>query len=84
MQGFRLDWINTVTLFNFLKLIQNLLVPSFFLTSTIGDAYGELDGSMMRIFIMSSTSAFTVSLRANGSAYGLLQIGSGVLKVISC
>jgi len=32
-----------VTAFNFQKSIQNLIVPSFFLTNTAGDIYGLLD-----------------------------------------
>ena len=31
--------------FSFLKSIQNLLVPSFFLTNTIGALNSEFDGS---------------------------------------
>ena len=50
----------------------------------MGDAYGDVEGSIIPIWSMFSNSLSTVSCMACGSGYGLLCTGSSVVNVMEC
>jgi len=73
-----------MTLCNYaLKSIQNLFVPSAFLTITMCEHYGLSDGSITPRPIIFLTSETTVSRIANGIGYCFDLIGSVVVNFIS-
>ena len=67
-----------VTLLSALKSTQNLLVPSFFSTKTIGKPHGLLDLSIMPACIILSIAKSTIFLCLSGVRYGRLFMGSCV------
>ena len=62
-------------LFNFLKSVQNILVPSFLSMTTIGKLQGDVDGHIIFADNMSFTVLSTTGCVAKGVLYGLNLIG---------
>ena len=62
-------------LFNFLKSVQNLLVPSFLSTTTTGNLQSYLDGYIIFAANISLTTLSTIGYLAKGVLYGFNLIG---------
>ena len=62
-------------LFSFHKSVQNLLVPSFLSTITIGKLQGDLGGCLMFAANISFTALSTIGLFTKRVLYGLNLIG---------
>ena len=71
-------------LFNFLKSIQNLVDPSFFFTSTIGEAHGLFDFLIIPFFNMVSISFLIVSFSLCENLLNLCLIGFSSPVSIVC
>ena len=74
----------TVMLLSFLKSIHNLIVLSFFITTVIGEAYGDDDRLMIPEASMLSTSVSTASVACTGSGYCLILNGVSSTTRILC
>ncbi len=66
---FKVEW------FIDLKSIQNLVVPSFFLTRTIREDQGLVDGSIPPLSSISCTTSSAFFLQWKGSLLGLCLMG---------
>ena len=73
-----------VTVFNFLKSTPNLEEPSFFFTSTIGEAHGLSDGSMTRRSVISAIWPDSFSRWCTGNLRACWRIGGEFPVLIWC